>query len=152
MADNEVMIQNTNTTGAGPVPNPNQVGDGLLQEIRELTKKQVRWQRLSSLCMAGIFVVVAVAVFIMVPKALDTLANLNATVDQAQASLKEIDTMVAEMTDASASLNELVDNNEKSLTDAIEKMAGVDYDGLNKAITDLQDAVGPMASFFNRFR
>ena len=60
--------------------------------------------------------------------------------------------MVSEMTTASKNLNELVNENAGPLTEAVKNMSNVDFDGLNKAITDLQDTVGPMANFFNRFR
>ena len=67
-------------------------------------------------------------------------------------TIDEIDTMVAEMTTASTNLNKLVDDNSQALTDAINNIAGIDFEGLNKAIKDLKDTVGPMASFFGRFR
>ena len=56
------------------------------------------------------------------------------------------------MTDASKNLNQLVGDNSEALNEAITNMANVDYDGLNKAIKDLQDTVGPMANFFSKFR
>ena len=35
---------------------------------------------------------------------------------------------------------------------SFDEMTKVDFDGLNKAIKDLQDAVSPVANFFNKFR
>ena len=32
------------------------------------------------------------------------------------------------------------------------KMNDIDFEGLNKAIQDLQDAVGPFATFMNKFK
>ncbi len=148
MDENNVQVQAQTQTQESA----NVIGDNLLTEIRELTRKQVRWQRFSSLCMFAILVVVAVAVFTLMPQAIATLSNINATVDRANESLVEVDAMVAEMTSASKNLNELVDNNEKSLTEAIDKMSNVDYDGLNKAIQDLQGAVSPLSNFFKRFK
>ena len=60
--------------------------------------------------------------------------------------------MVLEMTDASKNLNQLVSDNSQALTDSVTNMSNIDFEGLNAAIKDLQDTVGPMASFFNRFR
>ena len=48
-------------------------------------------------------------------------------------------------------MNTKLTENAQSLTDAVEKMNSIDFEGLNKAIQDLQDAVGPFASFMNRF-
>ena len=134
------------------INNQNEMGDALLAEIKELTKKQVRWQRISSLCIAGMLAVVIVVAYILVPKCVATLIYVNTTAQKAEESLVEIDAMVAEMEDASKNLNNLIDANEKSLTEAIQEMSNVDYEGLNKAIKDLQDSVSPLASFFNKFR
>ena len=56
------------------------------------------------------------------------------------------------MTDASNNLNQLVNDNTEPLTQAVNNMAGIDFEGLNQAITDLQGAVGPLANFFGRFK
>ncbi len=160
MAESEVNGQVT-----VPVEN-NSSNDALLIEMRELAKKQLLWQKISAICSAGILAVAVIAACILIPmasitlnhinatatKAQATLDSVNATAVKAQASLDDVDIMVAEMTDASKNLNELIDNNENSLQDAIERMANVDYDGLNQAIKDLQGAVGPLANFFGKFR
>ncbi len=129
-----------------------QTRDHVLEEIRKFSQKQVVWQRLSSLCILGALICIVVVLFIVVPRVLETLDHINSVAAKVETSLENVDVMVNEMTDASKNLNQLVGENSTSLTDAIDKMAGVDYDGLNQAIQDLQDAVGPMASFFNRFR
>ena len=129
-----------------------QTRDHVLEEIRKFSQKQVVWQRLSSLCILGALICIVVVLFIVVPRVLETLDHINSVATKVETSLENVDVMVNEMTDASKNLNQLVGENSTSLTDAIDKMAAVDYDGLNQAIQDLQDAVGPMASFFNRFR
>ncbi len=157
MSDNQ---QNVNEQSAAPqaAPQPtvtvtaSGLDEQLLEEIKRLSKKQVRWQRLSSLCIMGALVALVIVLFILIPRVLTTLDHLNLVATKIESSIEDIDVMVSEMTDASKNLNELVGDNSTALTDAIEKMANVDYDGLNKAIQDLQDAVGPMATFFNRFK
>ena len=124
----------------------------VLSEIRKFSKKQVTWQRLSSLCILGALICIVVVLFILVPRVLETLDHINSVATKVETSLENVDVMVDEMTVASQNLNKLVGDNSQALTDAVEKMAGVDYDGLNQAIQDLQDAIGPMATFFNRFR
>ncbi|WP_034443330.1 DUF948 domain-containing protein [Butyrivibrio sp. AE2032] len=124
----------------------------LLEEIKKLSKKQVRWQRLSALCILGALATVVIVLFMVIPRVLTTLDHINQVATKMESSIEDIDVMVDEMTDASKNLNKLVGENSTALTDAIEKMANVDYDGLNQAIQDLQDAIGPMATFFNRFK
>ncbi len=124
----------------------------LLTQIRDLKKKQLMWQRVSAACLFGIFAVLFITVSIIIPRATTTLSNIDQVSGEMYETIDEIDTMVAEMTTASTNLNKLVDDNSQALTDAINNIAGIDFEGLNKAIKDLKDTVGPMASFFGRFR
>ena len=123
-----------------------------LKELRDIAKKQLKWQRRTALAMAGIFAVMLIAVLILVPKVTTTLDNIDEVVSNISGSVDDINIMVAEMTEASSNINTLVGDNAVTLTEAVNNLAGIDFEGLNKAIKDLQDAVGPMASFFNRFR
>ena len=124
----------------------------LLTQIRDLKKKQLMWQRVSAACLFGIFAALFITVSIIIPRATTTLSNIDQVAGEMYETIDEIDTMVAEMTTASTNLNKLVDDNSQALTDAINNIAGIDFEGLNKAIKDLKDTVGPMASFFGRFR
>ncbi len=56
------------------------------------------------------------------------------------------------MSNSAANFDKLLSENSKELTESIKEISEIDFDGLNKAIKDLQDAVGPMASFMNKFR
>ena len=124
----------------------------LLTEIRNLKKKQLIWQRIGSVCLFGIFVVLFITVSIIVPRVSKTLSNIDQVSGQMYETIDEIDTMVSEMTTASTNLNKLVNDNADNLTNAINNISNIDLEGLNKAIKDLQDTVGPMASLFGKFR
>lgn len=131
----------------------------ILTELRDMTKRKLILQYISTACIAGMLVVLICAVFVMVPRVSTTLAHINSvaksaenTLARAEESLAQIDDMALSMEDASGNLNKLVSENGESLASAIKSMTEVDYEGLNKAIKDLQDAIGPMASFMNRFR
>lgn len=117
-----------------------------------VAKKQLFLQRITTLATVGIFVVVLVAMIVLVPKVTMTLTNIDKMVADASSSVENINAMVAEMTEASKNLNQLVNDNTEPLTQAVNNMAGIDFEGLNKAITDLQATVGPMAQFFGRFK
>lgn len=121
-------------------------------EMLKVDKKHLFWQRLSALAVVATFLVVLVVAMILVPQVMATLDNINRVAKDAESAVANVDTMVLEMTDASKNLNQLVGDNSEALNEAITNMANVDYDGLNKAIKDLQDTVGPMANFFSKFR
>ena len=124
----------------------------LLTEIRDMTKRDLILQRINSgailcICIAFLFVVVN-----LIPKLMVTIDHINEVATVATNSMHEIDLMVTDMTEASANINKLVKDNAEPLSSAVTNMSNVDFDGLNKAIEDLQATVGPLASFFGRFQ
>ncbi len=122
------------------------------EQMLNVNKKTLGWQRFAALMGRATFMVILVTALILVPQIVETLNNINKVAGEVEQSLQGVDTMVAEMTSASENLNKLVDDNAQGLTTAVENLANVDFDGLNKAIQDLQDAIGPMATFFNKFK
>lgn len=121
------------------------------EKILKLEKKQLFYHRISAVCFAGFLLLSIVTVCILVPKITTTLENINSVTQKVETSLGNIDDMATGITDATANLNKLVNDNATELTDAVEKLSQIDYEGLNKAIHDLEDTVGPFASFMNRF-
>lgn len=128
------------------------LSESLLAEMRDLSKKRLFFQRIATCCLAGGFLTVFTACLIVVPKAMTTLTNINNAAVKAGSSLDDIDTMTEDITTATNNLNELVSNNSVKLTDAVTSLSQIDFEGLNKAITDLQTAVGPMANLMKGFR
>ena len=124
----------------------------LLLEIRDLTKKKLFWQKISSCCIAVIAVIVLVTMIIVIPQVEVTLSHINDTALKAQDSLSEANTMITSITEASEGLNQLVDKNGEGLSSAVQSLSEIDFEGLNEAIKDLQDAVGPLAAFMSRFK
>lgn len=131
---------------------PESLTESLLTEMRDLSKKRLFFQKIATGCMAGLLLVVFLTCIIVVPKAMTTLSHINNVSVKAENSLDEIDVMTKGITSATDSLNELVAGNSASLTEAVTSLSRIDFDGLNKAITDLQDAAGPMAALMKRFR
>ncbi len=124
----------------------------ILEEIRNLTKKKLFWQRISACCVGVIAAVVLGFAMIVIPQIEVTLNHINDTAVQAQDTLTEAQTMVEGITDASNNFNDLLNKNGDGLTSAVKSLTEIDFDGLNQAIKDLQDAVGPLASFMSKFR
>ena len=134
MADNQAMNQNLDA------------------QLNAMTKKQLFWQKVASIGVLGIFVVVLISALIMVPKVTMTLSNIDRVSYQVLESMEDIDKMVAEMTEASTSLNRLVSENADTVSGAVGDLAGIDFEGLNKAIQDLEDTVAHFAAFFRKFK
>ena len=124
----------------------------LLKEIRRDSRKNTFWQRICALCVAGMLAVLVFVVAVLLPKVNTTLAQVDELTLQATDAVGEVDTMVRSITSTSEQLSKLVEDNTQPLTDAVEKLGSIDFDGLNVAIQDLQDAVGPIAQMFNVFR
>ena len=121
-------------------------------EMLKVDKKHLFWQRISAMAVVAMFLVVLVTAMILVPQVVNTLNSINKVAVDAEAAIGDVEVMVSEITSASKNLNKLVDDNDEKLTEAVNNLSSVDFDGLNAAIKDLQDTVGPMASFFSRFR
>lgn len=133
--------------------------EDLLRQILEADKKEVKYARRAAFFMTGIFVIFLVAAIIIVPKVIATLSYVNSTaiaandtLTQANEAIAGINTMTSSITGTSDNMNSMLTDNSQALTDAVEKMNGIDFAGLNQAIQDLQDAVGPFASFMNKFK
>lgn len=123
-----------------------------LVELRDITSIKLYLQFVSTLCLVGMLVAVIISCAILVPKATVAITEVTEAANYADKSFKELDEMSASLELASDNLNKLVVENGESISQAVKSMEEVDYEGLNKAIKDLQDAVEPLANFFNRFK
>ncbi|MBQ9361375.1 MAG: hypothetical protein IJT96_10120 [Lachnospiraceae bacterium] len=131
----------------------------LLKQILEADKKEVKYAKRAAFFMMGLFLVFLVAAIIIVPKVVETLSHVNTavisageTMKGADEALENINKMSESITGTSEQMNTMLTDNAQSLTDAVEKMNSIDFEGLNGAIQDLQDAVGPFADFMNKFK
>lgn len=148
----ENIAVNANPAANATGKTPESLTESLLTEMRDLSRKRLFLQKVATGCMAGILVLVFLVCVIIVPKAITTLSHINSVSVKAENSLDEIDVMTKGITSATDSLNELVSGNSASLTEAVTSLSQIDFDGLNQAIRDLQDAAGPMAALMKRFR
>ena len=80
----------------------------LLIEIRNLTKKKLFWQKISTCCIADITGIVLVTMVIVIPQLEATLNHINDTAIKAQDSLNEANTMITSITEASENFDSLV--------------------------------------------
>ena len=70
----------------------------------------------------------------------------------ANQALSEVSEMSSEITGVSTQLSEFITENAQTLSDAATDISEIDFEGLNQAIQDLQDAVGPFANLMNGFK
>ena len=124
----------------------------LLTEIRNETRKQVKFAKISAAFTGGIFVIIFIAAIILVPKVIVTLQHADQLIGNANLALADITRMSNSVGDMSKKVDQLVADNSEKLTESVEKLSSIDFAGLNKAIKDLQDAVGPFANLMNRWK
>ena len=86
------------------------------------------------------------------PKVLVTLQHADQLIGNANLALADITRMSNSVGDMSKKVDQLVADNSEKLTESVEKLSSIDFAGLNKAIKDLQDAVGPFANLMNRWK
>lgn len=130
-----------------------------MQLLLEKTRKQLFYTRILALASVGIFLVVFVAAFVVIPKVNSVLRQADEVMTDAQGILQNADeaisnisAMSSEVTEVSHGLNVFITQNAETLTDAAKDISEIDFEGLNTAIRDLQDAVGPFAKMINRFK
>ena len=130
----------------------------LLKELLEFEKKEAKYQKVTSILIFCLVVIMGIVSFMIVPVAVQTLTTANETIVMAQNALSKIDqemdsinTMTKSITATSDNMNSMVIENSEELSKAVESMSNIDFAGLNQAISDLQAAVGPFAKMTRIF-
>lgn len=127
--------------------------------LLEQTREQLFYTRILTGAFFALFLVVFISALILIPKVTGTLEQVNSLVEEAGGTLEsanqalaEVSEMSTEITGVSTQLNEFITENAQTLSDAATDISEIDFEGLNQAIQDLQDAVGPFANLMNGFR
>ncbi len=137
--------------------------EAILAELLSYQKKAVRHSRIISICGIALAVLLLIALVSIVPKTL-------AVFDHVQESLSRVDELAADagtlIRDSTAQINslvgdatELIDNantviidNTDAITQTVRKLNAVDFEKLNKAISDLDAAIEPLVNFARMFK
>ena len=124
----------------------------LIEQLREeneiektYLKKQLILLKIVMIAMLGTFLVLFITVVTLVPTAAKTLQQANQVIGQISNTMVEVE----EVFD---SVKILIEESQQGLSIAIDSMNTIDFDGLNKSITDLGNIVSPMANLFSKFR
>ena len=131
----------------------------VMKTLLEKTQKQLFYTKILAGAAGGMFLILLIAALLVVPKAVSALTQAEAVMADAQGLLETADTAISnisamsdEVTQVSKSQTGFVTDNAQTLTDAATDISNIDFEGLNGAIRDLQDAVGPFAKMMNRFK
>ena len=118
----------------------------LLREQNGLLKKQLNRSRLLIIILVVLALVAVAAFVVLVPK-------MTAMTQQIQESMAELDAITRQLdsVDLAGNLenvNGLVVACQEYLGDTMEKLNGMDFEGLNQAITTLSDLTSGMSYWF----
>lgn len=116
----------------------------ILSELLKYEKKELRQGRIASLANMILVVAVLIALAVLLPRAMEVFTHI-------ETSMTEVDELIRDAGMLIHNTNDLVEDNADALTDTVERMQSVDFDKLNQAITDLQEAVTPLVEFSRFF-
>ena len=151
-------------TAAAPLPNDGEAIE-LLKKIADASEAQssaARWRKLSAQAVLICAAIVALAVAVLIPRAVKTLRGIDAATEELNsvaATLNQVDFVgmsesISELTEQgkdtlSTALGD-VEASLDSMQTALDNISNLDVDGLNQSIADLSAIVDPMARLFGR--
>ena len=121
----------------------------LMTRLEEQAERQTKYARRQFLVAAACGVLLVVLAFILVPRALELSARLEAVAGNLENITAELDE--ADLKGMVENVDSLAQSSQQGLQEALSKLNAIDFDTLNRAIKNLADAVEPLAKFFNLF-
>lgn len=151
-------------TAAAPLPNDGEAIE-LLKKIAaasEVQSSAAKWRRLSAQAAFICAAIIALAVAVLIPRAVKTLGGIDAATEELNsvaATLNQVDFVgmsesISELTEQgkdtlSTALGD-VEASLDSMQTALDNISKLDVDGLNQSIADLSAIVDPMARLFGK--
>jgi hypothetical protein len=137
--------------------------EDLLAELLSYQKKEVRHARITTICGIVFAAVLLVALFSIMPKVLAVINHVQESLTQVDELVADASTLIQDSTDQINALvgdatilidnaNTMILDNTDAVSETVRKLNAVDFERLNKAIQDLDDAIQPLASFANLFK
>lgn len=151
-------------TAAAPLPNDGEAIE-LLKKIADASEAQssaARWRKLSAQAVLICAAIIALAVAVLIPRAVKTLGGIDAATEELNSvasTLNRVDFVgmsesISELTkQGKDTLNTALGDVEASLDSmqtALDNISKLDVDGLNQSIADLSAIVDPMARLFGK--
>jgi len=137
------------------------------RKLQELLEKIELSNRRQARCAAVqlIFTAVTMIAFLaLLMTVINILPQLQEMVEQAETVLGNLEAVTNELANADLTgmvknidtivdnVNDLVSTSQDGVTQAVQKINGINFDALNDAIKDLSDVIEPIAKFFKSFR
>ena len=126
-------------------------------------EQQLLFSKLTMIFTGSILAVVVLSALILVPKAMVTLVRLDHFITDAKVTLSNADTaltdiatmsttVTADISTITAEFTTFLKEDAAAITGAAEGIETIEFEGLNDAIHDLEDAVEPFANLMNRIK
>lgn len=115
------------------------------EQERNYLKKQLNMMKALVFAMAGIFLILLLAVAVLVPRVTTTLQNANVALEQVTGMASHADTVLE-------SVEGLVEESSEGVSKAMENMNSIDFQKLNQSIDDFNKVISPLSEFFGRFK
>lgn len=121
-------------------------------EERSYLKKQNTMMRCLMAVMLGIFVILAIAVIVLVPKISMTLSKADTALTNANTTLTQVNELAKNAETTMSNLDTVLGQSSEGIASTMEKLNAIDFEGLNQSIEDLGNVVSPLSKFFGTFR
>ncbi len=157
-------MENTNQNNAAqinaaPVGASQNIDQDVLKQILVYQKKEARNSKILSIATICVAAALLISLAIVVPKVFRFIGQLEETVMEVDNLLVDVKSITKDVNDLADNVNSLVDNtnnmvtdNMGAITDIVQSLNEIDFDTLNKAITDLSDVVEPLGNFARYFK
>lgn len=120
----------------------------LLKELIDKGRRQLIYTRILAAALCGILAVVIIALCIIVPPAVKTIKHADEAIVSASSTLSKADEAIDGINSMTGEVTEFIETNSEAVSGSMQKLQNIDFDGLNKAIQNLESVVEPLAKLF----
>ncbi len=113
-------------------------------------KKQYRMAQISACASVLVLLIVLCVAVVLLPKVVSTFRDLDVIMENIEGITSEL--AEADVNQLVKDLDTLIVNSEQELGKAMDNFSDIDFDALNSAIKNLNDAVAPLAKLSNLFK
>lgn len=118
------------------------------EQEQKYTRKLLRIMQIMMLAMLLVIMLMGFVITSYIPR-------VNSLLTESEAVMANLNTVTTELTtidfpDTINNVNSLVVSSQSDITDAMEKINKIDFEGLNNAIKDLESVISPLSKLFGR--
>jgi len=123
-----------------------------LRELLVYQKKELRHTRFVFMVNLILTLLLAITLAVVVPHVLKLVNEADATLSEVNVLVDDANEMVGQAQVLIENANTMVTENTEAVTETVQKLNAVDFDSLNEAIRNLNDATAPLANFARKFQ